>query len=1603
MSSVSFTTRTWAALLLSSSASLAQNVFEPDPAWRSGPAEETLSVALGDVDGDGDLDLVCGNFEESNSLYLNEGGTLARTPAWSSPSAEPTYAVALGDLDADGDLDLVCGNYGESNTLYMNENGTFSPRSSSFPMGHTRSVALGDMDADGDLDLVCGNFGERSTLFLNEAGTIASSPAWSSDAGAFTSSVALGDVDGDGDLDLVCGNYDERNTLYKNEGGSLATTPAWSSDAAELTSSVALGDVDGDGDLDLVCGNSGESTLYRNEGGVFATSAAWFSAPAEPTASVALGDVDGDGDLDLVCGNLWENDASHVRNTLYVNDGGTFAATPAWFSTSTERTRSVALGDVDGDGNLDLVCGNYRESNTLYLNEGGSFAMTPVWSSSSGAATVAVALGDVEGDGDLDLVCGNFGESSTLYANEGGTFTGASSTLPAQQTRSVALGDVDGDGDLDLVCGNYGERSMLHVSDAGSFATTPAWSSEATQLTASVALGDVDGDGDLDLVCGNYGERSTLYVNEGGSFATTPAWSSSLQARTFAVALGDVDGDGDLDLVSGNFQERNTLYLNEGGIFGTTPAWSSAPAEWTYAVALGDVDEDGDLDLVSGNSGESNTLYVNEGGNFGRTPAWSSSREAATTSLALGDVDGDGDLDLICGNYRESNTLFVNEDGTLATTPVASSSPAEPTYAIALGDVDGDGDLDLVRGNVSHSNTLYAGHRSPVYKGDPAAPTNHLPNNGAHLRHVSLLQPAPNLRRLRFRAIDVESDPVWVRSEFQYEGVPVWDGLDVPGHDDLVGPLASSPTGVEHQFDWDITRVPFDGRDVVVRLRAISHPTKAGAIQHVPSYNLDVGRIAPSRPEIRSSDDFIIFPTATVGDTVSVPLALRNNGTETLIVTDAALRLSRPFPFDLASGVADTLTVFLEPLAEIGTPEDLRIASNDPVTPTLSIPITADVRALAVVTNAQTESGVAPLGEALTIHVVPGDGVHVERGALFHRSALAGGPFTRRELVRSGGAFISVIPGQEVTEGGLDYWVEVENSGVFAFDPFGAPDDSLFFQAVASPTAVEATFVATASPTEGRTVIVQVQLREGTDLVGGVLHHRRGGETEYQSVDLEAIGLLLTGTIPGEAVGPRGIEYWVAVETATSRLTDPRTDPDSSPFRQQIRVLDLPEENASPGGRYRMFSIPLELAADFQGSIETLLSDQPEFGTYDPLRWRTFRWDAAAGASVELSHAEVGRFRPRPGAGYWLVSRDAHRIDTAPVEGLSTSTGGPVAVVLEPGWNQLGNPFAFAVARDALIRSSDAVGEPVAFDPSLGTIGDYLDEPPDVLTPFGAYFIKNHAAKAETLCVPPLEAAPPAAREPEDDEPAGWRLRLRARTFETESGSILLGVDPRAREEYDPLDRERPPLAPGPWVSVALANQEWKERPGLYRRDLRNSGGEGHTWDVEILTEEPGQVTITGTWETPPPGLAMRWIDREQSVSRDAREDLAYEIVSFGPERPYRLTLLIGSEEFVAREGDALAQVPIALMLDQNAPNPCRPSTRIRFGLPERSAVRLAVYDVAGREIAQLVDGRLHPAGFHAVVWNGADRSGSRVAPGVYFYRLETDFGTKSRKLLVLR
>ena len=1642
-----------------STASLAQTVpVEVDPVWSSGPANNSYSVAPADLDRDGDLDLIFANFDGVNTIYFNNGGSIASIP-WTFTPANRSSTVAVGDLNGDGFPDAVFGNYQQPNTIYINEGGRLprSPTNSTAASENTYQIVLCDLDGDGDLDIVCANYDEPNRAYLNDGGVFEDTPFWTSSLSERSTSVEAGDLDGDGFLDLVFGNFETANTVYTGYGDSISTAPTWQSDSTKITWEIALGDVNGDGLLDLLCANKGElilaqeNYLYLNENGSLATSPAWISAQTNNSSGAELADIDGDGDLDAIFGN------TDQRNTIYINDGGTLRTDPSWTSIPANRTYVAAPVDVDSDGDLDITFANSGdwpdgEINTLFRNVTGPFSYGSMWTAAASYTVRSIEYLDIDSDGDLDLAFGCNGQPNILFINDDGvlgTSASWSSGLSAT-TFSIAAGDIDGDGDPDLVCGNLDEPDNLYINDNGVLRTDPLWSSSASQATWSVTLADFDGDGDLDLACGHLNQANAVYMNTGGTFETEPSWTSTPESGTWRVTSGDIDGNGLPDLVCGNSGfsgENNSVYFSYTNGIERTPSWVSAQANRTWSLALGDVDGDGDLDLACGNIDQHNTIYINDGGALSTDPGWSSALLNTTRAIVFEDADGDGDLDLACGNYSQADVVYFNDGNLPAENPGWSSTLAGATCDIEIADVDLDGDPDLTVGLYGQPSTAFGGLANPAFRGDPTAPTGNRPQNSAFISRARIDETSENLYTIEMTLSDVESDPVFVIPTYRYRGESDIRPVFFTGRPTPAGPLTTSPQGTVHSFEWDVSLLPLDNREVTLLLTLIEVPARVATMRHMPIYRLEAGPVMPSRPVITTPSGPLEFATVTVGDSVTSILLIDNTGNAPLSISSIDLpspemRIETILPIVVPPLDVFELPVYLEPVLVTQVSGSIDMTSNDPASPVHQVVVAADIRTLTVssrLLKPEWQDEVEP-DEALTVIVTPAPQVRVETGILSYRIT---GELQWRELQLSPSQddFIAIIPGGHVTEAGLEYYIEVRNEPVVSTDPEGAPEDSTFSVLVLPPEWVNALALENSGEgyLEGRQIRVLASLQPGSVITDGTLYFRKGGEAVYEQTPLDLQLDPPSALIPDTFVTAAGIEYWLEVNTLSRTLTSPAVDPAGSPGEIRVTVPELAEEGAWSAEKYRIFSVPLEFSADFSGTIEALLSDQKEFGPYDPVKWRSFAYLPSTGGYTELSGSSSEHFRPRPGRAFWLVCRSRSRIDTAPVTGYSTGTSAPWRITLSPGWNMAGHPFSFPVEWDSMMVDTMSMDEAemVLVEPPVSYSGTGYRYDTSVLDPFAGYWINNLTDSNVTLNIPARQYGTAAAAPPREIALApgdGWLLRIGISAFSAGARDMdgCIGIHDDASAVFDRMDRSCPPPGPGGGISVYFPQKDGSRlhrdvrgtSDGLREIDLsawleKNRLPEGfevtlvsgEIWGFDVSRTFPGIDSVNevvldfDVAETAARDLGIFLVDRELRTIVDLRLSGTYSF--FSGRRGFivdpdgtRFAIIAGTDKYIEDMED-LSETPGSTALVGNYPNPFNPLTVIRYDLADASVVTIRIFDVRGALVKTLLQARRTP-GRYEITWNGRTETGFMASSGIFFCLMETDRGFRETRKLVL-
>lgn len=350
----------------------------------------TASVAAGDLNGDGDPDLVFGvgrHWPAENPVVIN-GGDGAFLESSFLPSVTKSYSVALADFDDDGDLDVVeATDFGDHDRVYLNDGtGHFDvgPRLGNEDDRHgqrvpNRHVLTADLDGDGAPDVVTVARSGPDRTHLND-GTGERFRTRTLGSGADPSiQAAFGDLDGDSDLDLVVA-IRGRNRIHWNEGDGTFPESHPLGDEEDESVSVAIADLDGQSGPEIIVGNErGPNLVYLNDGRGGYSEATSFGTAEDRTRAIVPVDVDRVGDLDLVVGNegrgfrmrgaRWVTPISDTPNRIYLKDGVGRLRAAVTFGELGSETRDLAVVDLDADGLLDIVEANNCGPDVVHFQE----------------------------------------------------------------------------------------------------------------------------------------------------------------------------------------------------------------------------------------------------------------------------------------------------------------------------------------------------------------------------------------------------------------------------------------------------------------------------------------------------------------------------------------------------------------------------------------------------------------------------------------------------------------------------------------------------------------------------------------------------------------------------------------------------------------------------------------------------------------------------------------------------------------------------------------------------------------------------------------------------------------------------------------------------------------------------------------------------------------------------------------------------------------------------------------------------------------------------------------------------------------------------------
>jgi hypothetical protein len=686
------------------------------------------SVTAADFNGDGHLDAATANRDANNSVgvLLGNGDGTFQPAANFGVGARPAF-IQAADLNEDGSADLITANQDNDSVsvLLGNGDGTFqSPVIITLATtDDPAALAAGDLDGDGDLDLAVANYGSDTVrVLLGDGSGTTFTEGSSVPVNDGPVSIALADFNNDSQLDLAtaAGGFGGLNITLNTGGGTFGPTTNFAT--GFCANGVTTGDFNHDGNVDaaVACvfpSDDGVSVLLGNGDGTFVTYPnppggpvpyVNYNAGNQTPGYITTGDLDGDGNLDLVTAN-YASTGGFANNSLTVlpgNADGTFGKARVYYGGAAPM--SAAVGDFNEDGHADVVSADSAQgdgtiSTLLGRGDGTLVAAEGLPVSRAGATAAA----DFDGDGNVDLAAitgEGLYQGLIVFPGLGGGFFGPGVLTPdAWGATSVVAHDFDADGNPDLAVASSSGASILLGNGDGTFAAPVAYAAGA--INNWVSLGDFNLDGDADLAVGYSNGMSVLLGNGDGTFAAQTPVTAGGGVNHIAVA--DLNGDTFPDLAVVNTSDVTVVMGNGDGTF---DAPTSLPAGTPDSVSVGDFDENGSLDLVAtsfippGGGGSAVLVWLNDGagGYGGHTKYFTDSFGSLPTGSAVNDFDQDGHLDIIAVNQFSDTLSLFTGTGTGSFNPQVSMVVGNRPTWVSVADFTGDSRPDLA---VTNSNS----------------------------------------------------------------------------------------------------------------------------------------------------------------------------------------------------------------------------------------------------------------------------------------------------------------------------------------------------------------------------------------------------------------------------------------------------------------------------------------------------------------------------------------------------------------------------------------------------------------------------------------------------------------------------------------------------------------------------------------------------------------------------------------------------------------------------------------------------------------------------------------------------------------------------------
>ncbi len=500
----------------------------------------------------------------------------------------------------------------------------------------------------------------------------------------------------------------------------MSGEPIWVADTDWPMRHIELADLNGDGTEDVIAGELA-TDYYGYVHHVFAFDGKtgdtiWVYPVDDAVRSMAIGDLNGDGIPDVAVGASYHGSTT-PDGDVHAVDG--VSGLPIWVYPVNATISAICVGDLDGDGLGDVAAGSFDDN--IYAIDGQTGAT--MWVEDLGSLWINdVFAADVNGDGSDDVAFAH--EYLAGFSNHIGVLNGNNGSTIWQQTITeipitVIVEDIDNDGLLEAVFATIDGSDIGRLVVRDALTGTIEWqytlgSIDHTNGELSLFTHDIDGDADLDLLVGNYLGWRYIYAFEGDTAAVM--WSSdSLDSYPRDLAFGDITGDGNLDIAAAAWDRVLVISAQSG-----QQLWYYAVSGLIYKVAAAPIDGDATYDVIAGGTAEASGTPPNPGKTVwairtALSPVWWEHQFGQYgNAIAIDDMNGDEFMDVLTvASLDDWVWALDGKDGA----PLFSWTGTENLYTLTTGDFDGDGQVDVaVGGNDDMVTAVNGATATPMWQ-----------------------------------------------------------------------------------------------------------------------------------------------------------------------------------------------------------------------------------------------------------------------------------------------------------------------------------------------------------------------------------------------------------------------------------------------------------------------------------------------------------------------------------------------------------------------------------------------------------------------------------------------------------------------------------------------------------------------------------------------------------------------------------------------------------------------------------------------------------------------------------------------------------------------